>query len=158
MTLLAVSVIGTIGMLVLGQVGPALAQTPPVATNLEKRNYDFLNDQHLTARFGNDKVCGDHLCAPGEWAKLQENINQAQISHPSNATGHIQMPPTQIPKMPVNTTSTPPTNTTSPAPIPVSTPPPQTVPSHVCTAVKVALGNSTAPDVVAKVLADLGCS
>lgn len=149
MVLLAVSVLGTVGMLVLGQVSPVLAQTPHAPSNLEKRSYDFLNDLHLTARFGNDKVCGDHLCAPGEWAKLQENLNQAQISHPSNATEHVQ-----VPTSPENSAQTPPKNVTSSAPVPV----PPAPPSHVCTAVKAALGNSTAPDVVAKVLADLGCS
>ncbi len=47
-------------------------------TGLEKRNYYYLNDQHLTARFGNTAVCGDHLCGPGEYARLQQMINDKQ--------------------------------------------------------------------------------
>jgi hypothetical protein len=76
--------------LVLGSLTPVMAQTTP--QNLEKRNYSFLDDQHTTARFGNTKVCGDHLCGPGEWAKLQNNINQAQVSHTGNNTYSITTP------------------------------------------------------------------
>ncbi len=140
--------------LVLGSLTPVMAQTPQ--QNLEKRNYSFLDDQHLTARFGNSKVCGDHLCGPGEWAKLQNNLNQAQISHTVNNTKST--PPPQTPTQPVPPTVTP-TNSTVITPPPVSNPPPtpKTVSSSVCMAVKTALGNSTSSDVVAKIMNDLGC-
>lgn len=139
--------------LVLGSLTPVLAQTPQ--QNLEKRNYYFLDDQHLTARFGNDRVCGDHLCGPGEWAKLQNNLNQAQISHTVNNT---KSTPPQTSTPPVPTTVTP-ANSTVTTPPPVSNPPPapKTVSSSVCMAVKTALGNSTSSDVVAKIMTDLGC-
>lgn len=140
-----------------GSLGPAMAQTTP-QQNLEKRNYYYLDDQHLTALYGNNKVCGDHLCAPGEWAKLQDNLNKAQI-HPSNNTKSTPSPkPT-----------TPTTNQTVTAPPPVTNPPPisppvtnstsqtSTVSPSVCMAVKAALGNSTSSEVVAKIMNDLGC-
>ncbi|SHO45661.1 exported hypothetical protein [Nitrosotalea sinensis] len=151
--------------LILGSLAPAMAQTTP-QQNLEKRNYYYLDDQHLTALYGNDKVCGDHLCAPGEWAKLQENLNKAQI-HPSNNT-KITIPPT-TPITPTtnktSTTTTVPANQTVTTPPPVTNPPPATnststtsaVSPSVCMAVKTALGNSTSSDIVAKIMNDLGC-
>lgn len=140
---------------VLSQVTPALAQTTPSTQNLEKRNYYSLDDQHLTARYGNTKVCGDHMCGPGEWARLQNNLNQAQITHHGNATKFNMVPPKPIPQpsAPVNSTAT----TTTPQPVPPTPTPPTAVSSSVCMAVKMAVGNSTTSDVVAKVMADLGC-
>jgi hypothetical protein len=150
--------------LILGSLAPAMAQTTP-QQNLEKRNYYYLDDQHLTALYGNDKVCGDHLCAPGEWAKLQENLNKAQI-HPSNNT---KITPPTTPITPTtnktSTTTTVPVNQTVTTPPPVTNPPPATnststtsaVSPSVCMAVKTALGNSTSSDVVAKIMNDLGC-
>jgi hypothetical protein len=140
--------------LVLGSLTPVMAQT--TQQNLEKRNYSFLNDQHLTARFGNDKVCGDHLCGPGEWAKLQNNLNQAQVSHAGNNTKTTT--PSTAPTQSVPPTVTP-VNPTVTTPPPVSNPPPapKTVSPSVCMAVKTALGNSTSSDVVAKIMNDLGC-
>jgi hypothetical protein len=51
----------------------------PSASALTKRDYYVVNDQHLTARFGNYLVCGDHICAPGEYTKMQQQLNQAQM-------------------------------------------------------------------------------
>ena len=50
-------------------------QTLPAANALYRNMFD---DSHLTARFGNNKVCGDHLCAPGEYSKMIQKINDAQ--------------------------------------------------------------------------------
>lgn len=143
---------------VLGSVTPVLAQTAPTPNKLVKRDYSYSNDQHLTARFGNDRVCGDHLCAPGEWTKLQENLNQAQIVHSQTNT-------TKVASVSTNTTMTASTNTTSqiqtqpvpPTPTPIPTPP--TEPSAICVAIKAVLGNSTVPSTtVTRIMADLGCT
>ncbi|MDE1725295.1 MAG: hypothetical protein KGH76_05305, partial [Thaumarchaeota archaeon] len=152
--LLLSTVFALVLSLILSSLAPAMAQTT-TQQNLEKRNYYYLDDQHLTALYGNDKVCGDHLCAPGEWAKLQENLNKAQI-RPSNNTKIAPPPPTTPTTTPSNQTvttshtiTTPPaTNSTSQAP---------TVSPSVCMAVKTALGNSTSSDLVAKIMNDLGC-
>ena len=157
MTLFTVSILAIMVTLVSGQVAPALAQTTSASPSLQKRSYTFLDDQHLTARFGNSKVCGDHMCTAGEWFKLQANLNQAQISHPANSTQHVPvtMPPsTPPPTVHVNVTSTPPT-IQPPTPTPIPTPPP--APYSVCAAVKTALGNSTT-SVVEKIMTDLGCN
>src|SRR5579864_9244663 len=47
----------------------------PIVNALTKNTFD---DSHTTARFGNSKVCGDHLCAPGEHQKMMEAMMQAQ--------------------------------------------------------------------------------
>jgi hypothetical protein len=47
----------------------------PQANALTKSTWD---DSHTTARFGNSKVCGDHLCVPGEHAKWVNAISQSQ--------------------------------------------------------------------------------
>ena len=156
--LLTISLAAVVIALVLGSVAPVLAQTTPTTSNLVKRDYSYANDQHLTARFGNDKVCGDHLCAPGEWTKLQENLNQAQIVHPpTNSTKTVSVS--------TNTTMTASTNTTSqmqskpvpPTPTPIPTP--KVEPSAVCVAVKTVLANSTVPSTtVTRIMADLGCT
>ena len=156
--LLTISLAAVVIALVLGSVSPVLAQTAPATTNLVKRDYSYANDQHLTARFGNDKVCGDHLCAPGEWTKLQDNLNQAQVTH---------SPTTPVKTVPVstNTTMTSSTNATSqmqsppvpPTPAPIPTP--QVEPSAICVAVKSVLANSTVPSTtVTRIMADLGCT
>src|SRR6185437_4129280 len=50
----------------------------PSANALTKRDYFALDDQPLVARYGNSPVCGDHICGPGEQAKMQQELNQAQ--------------------------------------------------------------------------------
>jgi hypothetical protein len=52
-----------------------VASTLPVANALYRNMYD---DSHATARFGNSKVCGDHICGPGEYSKMIQKINDAQ--------------------------------------------------------------------------------
>lgn len=63
----------------------AVVAIPP-ASALTKNTFD---DSHTTARFGNSKVCGDHLCAPGEHAKWVQALNDAQranqVGHSKNA-------------------------------------------------------------------------
>lgn len=156
--LLTLSLTAVVIALVLGSIAPVLAQTAPATNGLVKRDYSYANDQHLTARFGNDKVCGDHLCAPGEWTKLQENLNQAQIVHPSTNT-------TKVTPVSSNTTTMAPANNTSqiqsppvpPTPAPIPTP--QIEPSAICVAVKTVLANSTVPSTtITRIMADLGCT
>lgn len=154
--LLTLSLTAVVIALVLGSVAPVSAQTAPATNGLVKRDYSYANDQHLTARFGNDKVCGDHLCAPGEWTKLQENLNQAQIVHPStNSTKSVS----------VSTSTTVATNATlqmqsppvPPTPAPIPTPP--SGPSTVCVKIKAVLADSTVPSTtVTRIMADLGCT
>jgi hypothetical protein len=59
----------------------------PSANALTKRDYTSPNDQHLTALYGNTVVCGDHLCGPGEFSKLQQELNDAQTKK-TNTTMH----------------------------------------------------------------------
>ncbi|MGI0018563.1 MAG: hypothetical protein ACREA1_07625, partial [Nitrosotalea sp.] len=139
------------------QVVPVLAQTVPTSSNLVKRDFSYTDDQHTTASYGNSRVCGDHLCAPGEWSNLQANLNQAQITH----TAVI---PTKTVSVTTNVTTTASTNSTipvpsTPAPVTPAPTPVPTPPSSVCTAVKIVLGNSTvSADTVAKIMSDLGCT
>ncbi len=55
----------------------ALSVTLPAAYALTQRNnYD---DSHTTARFlGGIKICGDHICKPGEHNKMVIAMNEAQ--------------------------------------------------------------------------------
>lgn len=132
-----------------------LGQTIPASGMLEKRNYAYLTDQHLTARLGNSKVCGDHMCVAGEWSKLQENLNKAQIGHGSEKNFTKTTPSTTAK---VNSTSSAtPAQPVQPVPTPIPTPP--VTPYSVCKAVKETLANSTvSSDVVAKIMTDLSCS
>lgn len=157
-TLLMLSIASIVITLVVGQMAPVLAQSVPTSSNLVKRDYSYTDDQHLTAGFGNTRVCGDHMCAPGEWTKLQESLNHAQISHTSNKTATIPSLPPSVPATPTNSTVPVPSNsTTTVTPAPIPTPP--SAPSSVCVAVKAALGNSTVPaSTIAKIMSDLGCS
>ncbi len=50
-------------------------------------------DSHTTARFGNTKVCGDHLCAPGEFEKMKEQLNMAQTQKGPNKVSPISQAP-----------------------------------------------------------------
>lgn len=109
------------------------ASTLP-ANALIKRDYYYLNDQHLTARYGNTQVCGDHLCAPGEWEKLQASLTTAQLGHQGGRT----------------------TTPTTPPPTPSSTP---AVPASVCQSVKTILYGAGVPTATtAQVMAVLGCT
>ncbi len=47
----------------------------PLAAALTQSTVD---DNHTVARWGNSKVCGDHLCVPGEHDKWMKALNDAQ--------------------------------------------------------------------------------
>ncbi len=110
------------------------------ANALIQRDYNYLNDKHVTARYGNTAVCGDHMCAPGEWNKLQQQLTSAQLGYQGgrNATS------TTTPSM----SGTMPSTATSPS-----------VPISVCESIKNTLnGAGVSSATVAKVMSDLGCS
>ncbi len=102
----------------------------PASNALIQRDYSYLNDNPQTVLTGNDKVCGDHLCAPGEWDKLQSSLSVAQMG---NQTGR-------------NATTT----TVKPMQSSGS--------SSLCNLVKNALSNANAdPTITQTVLSNLGC-
>lgn len=104
----------------------------PASNALIQRDYSFLNDNRITVTTGNTKVCGDHLCAPGEWDKLQAQLASAQMG---NQTGRNA----------TSTTVQPITNPTSGT-------------SSLCTMVKAALASANAdPSITKNVLSQLGC-
>ncbi|MFZ1075913.1 MAG: hypothetical protein WAN47_00600 [Nitrosotalea sp.] len=104
--------------------------TIPASNALIQRDFSYLNDQQITVRYGDTKVCGDHLCAPGEWDKLQTSIANAQLG---NQTGGKNA------------------TTTTMAPMASGT-------SSLCTMVKAALANANAsPTITQTVLSQLGC-
>ncbi len=170
-----ISITVILSTFVLGQVtAPALAQTTPIPNNLIKRDFSFNYNQHLTARTGNDVVCGDHICAPGEWTKLQENLNHAQIVNSgtnstttmttsanstsmSSSNSSMEMPTNSTTQASMNDTQIPSSSPVPSTPAPIPTPP--MIPSFVCTEVKADLGNSTiSSNVTAKIMSDLGCN
>jgi hypothetical protein len=112
----------------------------PAANALVPRDYAYLNDNHLTALYGNTMVCGDHMCAPGEWDKLQSSLTTAQLGHQGgrNATT------TTIPAAPTPTTTSTMASGVTP---------------KICETVKSVLSDAgTSPAVISQVMADLGCS
>jgi hypothetical protein len=112
------------------------AVTIPAASALTSRS--SFNDNHYTALYpGGPRICGDHICAPGEYDKMQQAISQAQMKGKTGTTAPST--PTTMPSM--NGTST--TMTAM----------------SVCKTVKDTLTNAgTSSTVIAKVMADLGCS
>jgi len=93
-----------------------------------------------TARLGNTSVCGDHICAPGEWDKLQASISAAQLGYQGGRS----------------TTQTSTGNTTSASP---TTSLPTTATPNVCDSIKSMLSSGgVSSSVVSKVMSDLGCS
>jgi hypothetical protein len=62
-------------------VASVASSTIPASAMLIQRDYTYLNDNHLTARYGNTIVCGDHICAPGEWDQLQAKLLAAQLGY-----------------------------------------------------------------------------
>jgi len=118
----------------------------PAASALTSRN--SFNDNHYTAsRSGGPKICGDHRCAPGEFEKMQEALAQAQMKGKTGTTAPTTpTPPTTTPTPPTTMPSMNGTSTTMPA-------------MSVCPTVKGTLINAGVPStVIAKVMADLGCS
>lgn len=110
------------------------------ASALTTRNFAYIHDNHCTVRFnciGVPQICGNHVCAPGEWDKLQANLTAAQESHVKgiNAT-----------KITLPSIVTPTTNATS-------------VSLAVCDSVKNVLTGAGVPSTsISKVMSDLGCS
>ncbi len=111
-------------------IASVAVSTIPASNALIQRNFSYLNDNHLTVRTGNTKVCGDHMCAPGEWDQLQHQLNAAQLGNVTKANA-------------TTTTTAAPTSTGS---------------INLCNLVKGALASANADaSVTQKVLADLGC-
>lgn len=111
----------------------------PIASALEKRDYSYLNDNQCTARYNcaGAQICGDHLCKPGEWEKLQAKLSAAQLGHEGGRN--------------VTQTTTEPSTTTPSAPT-------SSVPTSVCESIKNILsGAGVSSSTVAKVMTDLGC-
>lgn len=110
------------------------AVTIPAASALTSRS--SFNDNHYTALYpGGPRICGDHVCAPGEYDKMQQDLAQAQMKGKTGTTGSTTMPA-------MNGTS----STSTPS-------------MTVCQSVKTILINAgTSSTVIAKVMADLGCS
>lgn len=61
------------------------------ANALITRDFSYLNDQQKTVRYGETNVCGDHICAPGEWDQLQASIASAQLGNKTSSTTHAAM-------------------------------------------------------------------
>ena len=114
------------------------AVTIPAASALTSRS--SFNDNHYTALYpGGPRICGDHICAPGEYDKMQQELAQAQMKGKTGSTA---------PSTPTTPTTMPPMNGTTSMPA-----------MSVCDSVKTTLTNAgTSPDVIAKVMADLSCS
>jgi hypothetical protein len=125
-------------------IASVVVLTVPAANALTQRNWSYgYNDNHITVRFGNTLVCGDHMCAPGEWDKLQSTLTAAQLGHQGGRA--------------TTTTTSNSTTTTAPT-IPAATQP-TTARSNVCNTISTMLDNAgVSPSVVSKVMSDLGCS
>ena len=132
--------------LVVALVASFAGTTLPASNALTQRDYSYgFNDNHITARYGNTMVCGDHMCAPGEWDQLQGKLTAAQLGYQGgrNAT---QATSQTIPSAP--------TTTTNPA-----TQMSNGVTPKLCSAVKDVLSSSgVSPSVISSVMTDLGCS
>jgi hypothetical protein len=64
-------------------------ETLPVANALTSRNN--FNDNHYTALYsGGPRICGDHVCASGEYDKMQQGLSQAQMKG-KTTQGHNMM-------------------------------------------------------------------
>ncbi|HYL67441.1 MAG TPA: hypothetical protein VEU72_09880 [Nitrosopumilaceae archaeon] len=118
------------------------AVTIPAASALTSRS--SFNDNHYTALYpGGPRICGDHICAPGEYDKMQQALAEAQMKGKTGST----TPST--PTTPTTPTTMPPMNGTS-----------TTMPAmSVCDSVKATLTTAgISSTVIAKVMADLSCS
>ena len=117
------------------------AVTIPAASALTSRS--SFNDNHYTALYpGGPRICGDHICAPGEYDKMQQELAQAQMKGKTGST----TPST--PTMPTQPTTMPSMNGTT-----------TTLSNSECKMVQAALTNeNVAPAKITKVMADLGCS
>jgi hypothetical protein len=144
-----------------------VAVSIPAASALTSRSN--FNDNHYTALYpGGPRICGDHICAPGEYDKMQQALAQAQMKGKGGSTAPStpSTPPATTMPSTNATTTMPSTNATTTMP---STNATTTMPStnatttmptmSVCQTVKSALTNAAVSStVIAKVMADLGCS
>lgn len=121
-------------------VGSFVIVAMPAANALTKRDYSYGYDDSIrTARLGNNMVCGDHICAPGEWDKLITTLNDAQRGQQAGR----------------NMTQTGYVNATSAS----SALLPTTAPSNVCDSIRSMLSSAgVSSSVEMKVMTDLGCS
>jgi len=55
-----------------------LAINLPQVNALTQRDFSVYDDSHTTASYGISKVCGNHLCAPGEHARWINTLWQSQ--------------------------------------------------------------------------------
>lgn len=113
-------------ILILSVAGSAI----PSSNALIQRDYTYLNDNPITASTENTKVCGDHLCVHGEWGKLQDALNAAQLGHKTgNATqlGTKHMVPSSTMDSPqgISSNQINPTIPGTPYPIPSPIPTPK---------------------------------
>lgn len=130
-------------------VASAVGITIPASNALINNSYDnYISDNQLTARYGNTAVCGDHMCAPGEWDKLQESLTNAQLGYQVRN----QTQPSTVPATPPATSSSNATTSTTPEM-------PTGVTPKLCASVKTILsGTGISNTVISEVMADLGCS
>jgi len=97
-----------------------------------------------TARLGNTAICGDHMCAPGEWDKLITALTAAQRSQQAGWTAAH--------------TATKNSNATATYPPTPSTPVTSVSPA-VCNSIESMLTSAGVSDsIVTQVMTDLGCS
>jgi len=133
-------------------VASFVVMTVPAANALMNRNYYYLNDNPITARTGNTAVCGDHICAPGEWDKLITSLSSAQRG---NQAGWTAKSTTTTPANSAPTTS----NATAPTYPPTPSTPSSSVSPAVCNSIENMLTTAGVSDsVVSQVMTDLGCS
>src|SRR5690349_24934488 len=50
----------------------------PQVNALVQRDFSILDDSHTTASYGYSKVCGNHLCAPGDHTKWLNAVWHSQ--------------------------------------------------------------------------------
>ena len=125
--------------------------TVPAANALMNRNYYYINDNPITARTGNTAVCGDHICAPGEWDKLITSLSTAQRGNQAGWTAKSTA------TTPAN--SAPTTNATAPVYPPTPSTPSNNVSPAVCNSIQNMLNTAGVSDkVTTQVMTDLGCS
>ncbi len=62
--------------------------TLPIASALDQRT-NFGDDHYTFIYLGEPKVCGDHMCVPGEWEKLITTIMDYQIKKIANVTEQL---------------------------------------------------------------------
>jgi len=63
----------------------------PVANALTPRS-DFSDNVSTYNLFGNIRVCGEHLCDPGQWSIWMNNLFSSQVKKSNEMTG-IKSPP-----------------------------------------------------------------